>query len=205
MVTKGGTSREMWASPPTIAKAPHATELVYSRAAGKKGPRAHRHVAGQHHVVGQDHVIAQAAIVGHVGVAHQQAMIADHRIVVRLHGLVDRDILADRVARADDHPAEPVGHVGMLGNAADDRTLEEMVFFAQRGPALDDDVALQDTLRADRHVVLDDAKGSNLNAIAKFCRRSNQRQRVNTHVRYLEAVESFPGARCDPAAGQVWV
>ena len=109
--------------------------------------------------------------------------------MVRLHGLVDRDVLADRVARADDHPAELLGHVGMLGNAADHRPLEEMVSFTQRGPALDDDVAFQNALGTDRHVVLDNREGSDLNAVAKSCRGSDQRQRVNTHNGYLEAVE----------------
>jgi hypothetical protein len=131
--------------------------------------------------------------VGNVGVAHQQAMITDYRVVVGLHGLMNRDVLADRVARADDDPAQPLGHVGMLGNAADHRPLEEMVFFAQRGPALNDDVAFQNALGADCHVILNNAEWSNLNAIAKYCRGSNQRQRVNTHNSHLEAVESVLG------------
>ena len=63
------------------------------------------------------------------------------------------------------------GHVGMLGNAADHRPLEEMVFFTQRGPALDDDVVFQNALGADRYVIFDDAKGSNLDAVAKFLPR----------------------------------
>ena len=172
---------------------------MHPRAAGKKGPRSHRHVAGQHDVVGQNHVVTQAAIVGDVGVAHQQAVIADHRVMVRMHGLMDRDILADRIVRPDDHSAKPLRHTGVLGNAADHRPLEKMVPFTQRGPALDDDVAFQNALGADCHVILDHREGPNLNAVAKFCRGSDQRQRVNKHNGHLEAVEEF----CfDTAGGQ---
>jgi hypothetical protein len=88
----------------------------------------------------------------------------------------------------------------MLGNAANHSPLEEVVFFAQRGPAFDNDMAFQNTLGPDRDIILDDAEGSNLNAVAKSCRGSNQRQRVNKHNGHLEAVEIFVAARDDPAA-----
>ena len=79
----------------------------------------------------------------------------------------------------------------MLGDTADYRPLEEMVLFTQRGPALNDDMVFQNALGADRHIILDNAEGSNLNTFAKFCRGSNRRQRMNIHNVYLEAVEEF--------------
>ena len=87
-------------------------------------------------------------------------MIANHRVVLRMHGLVDRDILADRIVRSNDDLAYAGRDIGVLGNAADDGPLEKVIPFAQSGAALDDDMAFQNTILADGHVVLDHAKGA---------------------------------------------
>ena len=79
----------------------------------------------------------------------------------------------------------------MLGNAADNRPLEEMVPLAQRSPALDDDMAFQNAMGTDGHVIFDNRERSNLNAVAESCRGSDQRQGVNSHNGHLERAEEF--------------
>ncbi len=67
---------------------------------------------------------------GDVRVAHQQAMVADDRRVARLHRPMDRHVLADGVAGADDNVADLLRQMGVLGQSADDRALEEVVVLA---------------------------------------------------------------------------
>ena len=141
---------------------------------------------GQHRVVGDDRVVAQTAVVSDVGVDHQQVVVADDRQVVCLQRPVDGDVLADGVARADDHPAGAVGHVYVLGESAQDGAFEDVVVRAQRGSVLDDDVTFQDAPWTDGHVRFDDAQRTDADVGTDFCFGTNGGQRMNAHGKDLE-------------------
>ena len=63
---------------------------------------------------------------------------------------VDGDVLANGVARADQHPAGVLGQVNVLGQAAEHGPLEDQVVAAQRRARLDDHPAIQPASAADR-------------------------------------------------------
>ena len=68
---------------------------------------------------------------------------------------------------ADHDRAGVLGHVDVLRHATQDRAVRDAAILAQRGAALDRDVALQDTPAADPHPRLDHAQGTDLDIRAE--------------------------------------
>ena len=78
-------------------------------------------------IVGKDDVAADGAIVSHVRADHQQIVVADDGRVPLVQRPMNRDVLANRVARANPHLAHMLGHVNVLRQAADGGPLENMI------------------------------------------------------------------------------
>jgi hypothetical protein len=74
-----------------------------------------------------------------------------------------------------------LGHVGVLGQAADRSTLENPIVGTQANALLDDCKAGNRRAIADRGVRLDDRKGSNLNILANDSSWMNNGQWVYGH------------------------
>ena len=82
-----------------------AHELLHGDAAGEIREVLDDHVAREHDVVRHDHVAADVAVVADVHVHEQQVVVADARgAAARRRAGMDRDLLADHVARADREP-----------------------------------------------------------------------------------------------------
>ena len=170
---------------------------MYARGAGNIGPVAHGDVARQHGVVGQDHLVAEPAVVGDEGVGHQQAMVADGRLVIGLQRPMHGDVLANGVAGADDDGAGMLGHVDVLRQAAQHVPSETRQFSPKRGAALNRHVAFQDTPAADPHPRFNHAKRTDLDPVAQGGFRADQGQGVDRRGRLDEKAVKRRGFGAD--------
>ena len=66
-------------------------------------------VTAEHRPVGENHMVADVAVVRHMGTNHQQAVVTDRGILASVQRAVQRDVLANDVARTDPVDKEP-GH-----------------------------------------------------------------------------------------------
>ncbi len=139
-----------------------ATKLVYGNGPGDVSPVAHAHMPGNHRVIGEDRIVAHAAIVGNVDIDHQQVVVPDSGRLILLKGPVDGRVFADGISGADHDLSRLVGHVDMLGHAADHGPFEDVVIGAEHRPGLDHDPAFQLAAGLDYCVVFDDAVRADL-------------------------------------------
>ena len=138
---------------------------------------------GQQHVIGKDDVVADLAIVGDMGANHQQVMIADLRRLSLVQGAVDGAILAKRVVRADQHPADFFGHLRVLRRSAQDRSFHHAIAGAECHAAFDDDAAGQLAAVADFRIGFDNRVGTDDDIAADLGQGTDQRKRVDAHRR----------------------
>ena len=65
---------------------PHVTELVHQGKAAEDGPVLHPYMPTEGRRIGQDDVVADPAVVGHMGIGHEEIVIADAGLDRILHG-----------------------------------------------------------------------------------------------------------------------
>ena len=146
-----------------------AAKLVHGREAAEDRVVADAHVAGDRRVVREDRVVADDAVVRDVAVRHDPVVVADRRDALVLdRAAIERAVLADRVAVADDEPRPLAGVLLVLRIVADRGELEDVVVGADDGRALDDDVRLDARAARDLDVGADDGVGADVDVASIF-------------------------------------
>lgn len=92
----------------------------------------------------------------HVAVRHDQVIIADDGCPFAGSAAVDSDALAKGVIIADDDGRFFAMELKVLRDSADDGSREDMVPAAHTDTGADDGVCVDDTVRSDGDIVLDD-------------------------------------------------
>src|SRR5439155_19634430 len=115
-----------------------AAKLMHGRSATHIGAIFHLHVTAEQYVIDQNAMVAHTAIVPDVRTDHQHVVIADDRLGIVVPAAMDGCVLANPIVAADEQRAARVVDMHVLGPAADDGALPDLVVQAERRPAFDD-------------------------------------------------------------------
>lgn len=127
------------------------------------------HVTPEHDVHGQHALIGDARVVGDVHAGHQQIARTDaSRSPIRLRRKVQGAVLTNDIVVADHQFGRRAVVFQVLWGLAERRMVVHDVACAQRGAALDDDVAVELGSGAETHVRADHATRSHPHVFREF-------------------------------------
>src|SRR4030095_11243605 len=137
-------------------------------------------VAAERGAVGDDVTIAEEAIMGDVALHHQEILIAHpgHHAAGR-GPWIERNILADRVAIADQKLARFALIFEIVRHGTDTREGKYHIAFAERGATGNDRVRVNSTAFADPHAGADDAIRTDLDITVDLGARIDNRRWVH--------------------------
>ncbi|MEJ1971278.1 MAG: hypothetical protein WDM96_01770 [Lacunisphaera sp.] len=107
------------------------------------------HVAGQRGLRAHDEVVADDAVVRDVRVGQQHVVVAEDGELARLGRAVHADVLAEHVAVADAQAGIAAGVLQIVGLGANAGEGKHLALLADRRPALDVGVVVEDAAVAD--------------------------------------------------------
>jgi len=107
-----------------------AHELMHDAVAGDKSPIFHLHIAGQQSPTGNDRVITDLAVMRHMGVVHEEIVVADNGGAAFGGTAVDLTVFANDIAVADLEETLPAFVGDVLRDVPNDRAHVDFVVFA---------------------------------------------------------------------------
>jgi hypothetical protein len=138
-------------------------ELVHGDAAADEGLVPDVDMAAEHATVGEDDVRSEHAVMGDVAARHQEAVGSDEGVLTGFGRPMNRDVLAEHRAIADDRAGGGVHVEGkVLRVATDDREVVDLDAGAKRGAGLDDRMGRDTAARSERRVRFDDRERAHL-------------------------------------------
>src|SRR5450759_4763675 len=132
--------------------------LMHQNAAGEERLVFDLDIAAEQDATGDHGLVADFAVVRDVAAGHDEVAVADFRDGFGRRASRDGEVLADLVAVADAEIAAGAGKVLVERVGAENGARADLVALAQRGPALDIDIGIEDTVRTYHHFGLDDAE-----------------------------------------------
>ena len=159
-------------------------------------------VSCKHRRVAHDNAVAEYAVVRDVCIRHQQAVVADTRLLALARRTVYRRTLADRRAVADERIALFTLKLQILRHLTNRRALEDMAVAPDLRPFLDDDVWTDLRSLADLDMIRDDRVWPDLHALCDARRRGNHRRFVDVGKYLAAACHLFQLLQPQVNAGQ---
>ena len=143
-------------------------KLRYARTAADDSPIVYMHFASHLRGIAHHDFVAEHTVVADVAVRHNEVVGADYGLALGRRATVEGHALADGVVVAHFKRGVFAHKLQVLRHRADGRARENTVVFAEARAGEDVDVADNLAAVAYLHVVVDDAKGANLNVLADF-------------------------------------
>jgi hypothetical protein len=137
------------------------------------------HKTAQQNMVDKSAIAAHLAVVTHMRAYHDQVVVFHGSRRMILPAAMDGNVLTDPIAITNREHASRLMFLKVLGSAANDSPLTNLVFATQSRSRLDGNSGCQLTIVADYGPGFDDAKGPDADVSTEFSATINGRCRVN--------------------------
>src|SRR5581483_7357949 len=145
-----------------ISMRPNRSELMYGRKSSNRGPLRNVDMPGERGSVCHDYMVANKAVMRHMGIRHDQDVIANARYpTTRGRAPMQSDELANHIVIPDLEPGSFTGILQVLWRQSDRSKRKNSIIVPKSGGAFKHDVRHQLAVLAHLYVRSNDAVGAN--------------------------------------------